>query len=128
MFKRAYRMSILSFNRLLEMLVHYLREMRNSNVVVQKRMWPITREQILHCTLCYLRGGSIHDVQLTVGISSISIHRIVHHGIDVINTFHGLSIMFPSTLQDLIVSADEFKNLSSHGLYEWMCCSHGLIA
>jgi len=76
--------------------------MRSIQVILQKGRRSITAELILHCTLCYLSGGLVYDIRVTEGILCISI-----------NACPSLSIMFPSMLQDLSVSTDEFSKLNS---------------
>jgi hypothetical protein len=95
--------------------------MRSIQVILQKGRKSITAELILHCTLCYLSGGLVYDIRVTEGILCISI-----------NACPSLSIMFPSMLQDLSVSTDEFSKLNSHGIMSgcvaaldrWLCQTH----
>jgi hypothetical protein len=57
-------------------------------------------ELIMHCTLHYLAGGSVHDIQTAAGILSTSFYHSVFHGIDTINHCHKLAIEFPITMEE----------------------------
>jgi len=54
---------------------------------------PIVAEIILHCTLHYLAGGSVHDIRICAGLSHSSFNRAVHRGLDAINDCPRLSIL-----------------------------------
>jgi hypothetical protein len=47
-----------------------------------------------NCTLCYLAGGSNHDIHTNAGISNPTFYKYVHHGIDAINSSPGLKLIF----------------------------------
>ncbi len=53
---------------------------------------PIVPEIIMHCTLCYLAGGSIHDIRVCAGMSVSSFYRAVRCGIDAVNACLSLAI------------------------------------
>ncbi len=89
-------------------------------------------ELILHYTLHYLAGGSVHDIQVCAGMSKGSFYRAIHHGIDAINSCPSLQIKFPVSLHDLTKSANEFHSPSAHGIWNgcvgaldgWLCQIH----
>jgi hypothetical protein len=107
MFKKMYQVSFSCFNRLLDMLKSWLKVDEKQSHNASKGIQPITAEMILHYTLHYLSGSSVHDIRVTAGISYITFYRLVHHGFDAINACSCLSLMFLITLQDLTVSANE---------------------
>jgi hypothetical protein len=82
-FHVMYRMTIGSFNNLLELL--------SSNLQLNERFArmccsaPITCDIMLHCTIRFLAGGSYHDIRQTASISKASFYRIVWHTIFTIN-------------------------------------------
>jgi hypothetical protein len=71
---------------------------------------------MLHCTLCYLGGGSYHDIWVSAGLSTAAFYRAVRHGIDTINSCPALQIKLPIMLEDLTKAAQEFECRSSHGI------------
>ncbi len=113
--KKMYRKLPSSFNRLLTMILPWVEVCKKQSSNASKGRRPIVAKIKLHCTLCFLGGGSVHDIQVMVGMSSTSFYRCDHHGIDAINACPGLSIRFPLTCQGLL-----FYQLSWHN--EWMCC------
>jgi hypothetical protein len=59
--KKMYRMSLSSFNRLLTKILPWLEANQKQSSNASKGQCPIVAEIILHCTLCFLAGGSVHD-------------------------------------------------------------------
>jgi hypothetical protein len=100
-FKRYYRMSLASFNKLLELLCAHipinLKQSKNDS----KGKHPIIAEIVLHCTLEYLSGCSYHDIHTSAGLSRSSFYRCIYWGIDAINSCPQLSIKFPMTVSEL---------------------------
>ena len=129
LFKKMYRMSPSAFNKLLKMLLPWMNVDNKQSSNASKGRRPIVAEIILHCTLRYLAGGSVHDIRVCAGLSQSSFYRAVHRGLDAINDCPSLSINFPMTLSDLSRSAAEFKSISSHGVIDgciaaldgWLC-------
>ena len=85
LFKRMYRMSLESFEKLLEMLQPWLLVNQEKARNASKGEDPISAELIMHCTLRYLAGGSVHDIRTTAGMSKTSFYRSAYRGIDAIN-------------------------------------------
>jgi len=63
-FHRMYRMSVASFNNLLDLLRPWLQVNLKQTCNASKGKQPIVAEIILHCTLRYLAGGSVHDIRV----------------------------------------------------------------
>jgi hypothetical protein len=131
-FKKMYRMSLFSFNKLKNMLLPWLQvnEKQSNNASLGNR--PIVAEIMLHCTLHYLGGGSYHDIRVSVGLSTAAFYRAVWRGIDAINSCLALQIKFPIMLEDLTKAAHEFECRTSHGIMKgcvaaldgWLCQIH----
>ncbi len=66
-FHRMYRMSVASFNNLLDLLQPWLQVNLKQTCNASKGKQPIVAEIILHCTLRYLAGGSVHDIRVQGG-------------------------------------------------------------
>jgi hypothetical protein len=131
-FKRMYRMSLSSFNKLRTMLLPWLKVNLKQSSKASKGLRPIIPDIILHCTLCYPAGGSVHDIHVSGGMSYNSFYRLVWQGIDAINACPLLSIRFPMTLSELSQSAEQFNSTSSHSICNgcvvalegWLCRIH----
>jgi hypothetical protein len=127
-FQKMYRMSVASFNKFIDFLQPWLGvNCKQSHEASQGKL-PIVAELIMHCTLCYLARGSVHDISVVTGSVSL-FYRALRCGIDAINSCPPLTIKFPVQLGDLFQSASEFESLSSHGLINgcvgaldgWLC-------
>ena len=70
LFHVKYRMSLVTFNKLLNLLRPTLQ--LNDKYAVMTGMEPICCEIMLHCTIRFLSGGSYHDICATVSISKPS--------------------------------------------------------
>ncbi len=124
-----YRMSHASFVKLLQVLDPWLLVDHRRSTNASKGKQPIIAELIMHCTLCYLAGGSIHDIRVTAGMSATSFYRCVFWGIDAISCCSELKIKFPA-LEELHKSAHEFHQCSGEGVLNgcvaaldgWLCC------
>jgi hypothetical protein len=78
-------------------------------------MSSISCEIMMHCMICYLAGGSYHDIHATVSISKSSFYRLVWHTIDCINRISALEVKLPS--RDQLNSIQEgFKRISTDGV------------
>jgi hypothetical protein len=115
-FKRMYRVSLASFNKLIDLLWPWLHVNLKQSCDASKGKQPIVAEIIMHCTLCYLAGGSVHNIPVCAGLSVSSFYRAVRRGIGAINAWPKLAFKFPITVEDLMKSASEFEQLSSHGV------------
>jgi len=122
-------MSLESFEKLLEMLQPWLLVNQEKARNASKGEDPISAELIMHCTLRYLAGGSVHDIRTTAGMSKTSFYQSVYRGIDAINRCPELKIKFPITMEELHKSADEFCQCSTGGVLNgcvaaldgWLC-------
>jgi len=115
-FKRMYRVSLASFNKLIDLLWPWLHVNLKQSCNASKGKQPIVAEIIMHCTLCYLAGGSVHNILVCAGLSVSLFYRAVQRGIDAINACPKLAFKFPITVEDLMKSASEFEQLRSHGV------------
>ena len=113
LFHVKYRMSIASFNKLLNLLRPALQ--LNHKYAVMTGMEPICCEIMLHCMIRYLAGGSYHDVRATVFISKPSFYRLVWHTIDCINTCQALDVKQPR-IDELNYIREGFKRIFTDGV------------
>ena len=127
-FERMYRMSLESFNKLLEML----RKRLTVNAIYSKLrtgQGMITPEIILHCVIRWLAGGSYLDIRTIAEISVPSFYRIVAKGMKAIVQCEELKISFPKTLEEQVTTSNKFMELSSHHVIKgcvgclngWLC-------
>jgi hypothetical protein len=127
-FKKFYRMSLSSFNILLEILHPHIKINLKQSSNASKGRHPIIHEIILHCTLRYLAGGSYHNIRTTAGLSRSSFYCCIYHGIEAINCPQ-LKMKFPFTLLELHQTAAAFESHSTHGICNgcigaldgWLC-------
>ena len=128
-FKEMYRMRHTSFNKLLDLLRPSLIVNDKQARCASKGHSPIIPELILHCTLRYLAGGSVHDIRVTAGLSRASFYRVVTRCIDAINDCRALDFSFPRTEVELRNAAAKFEQLSSDEVMKgcvgaldgWLC-------
>jgi len=113
LFHVKYRMSIASFNKLLNLLRPALQ--LNHKYAVMTGMEPICCEIMLHCMIRYLAGGSYHDVRATVFISKPSFYHLVWHTIDCINSCQALDVKLPG-IDELNCVREGFKRISADGI------------
>ncbi len=76
-FQKMYRMSLASFDKLVDLLQPWLQVNLKQSHNASNGKQPIVPEIIMHCTLCYLAGGSIHDIRVCAGMSVSSYYRAV---------------------------------------------------
>jgi hypothetical protein len=112
LFHVKYRMSLESFNKLLDVLSPRL-QLKDKYAVVNGSE-PISCEIMLHCAIHFLAGGSYHDICATVQISKASFFCLVWHTIDAIFCSEFLDVTLP-TLHDLSSLRATFSNISYCG-------------
>jgi hypothetical protein len=110
-FHIMYWMSLQSFNKLLELLSPTLQ--LNERFGMLSSGEPKTCENMLHCTLRFLAGGSYHDIRQTASISKASFYRIIWHTITTINNCASLAIKLPMAIDELTAVADGVKSKST---------------
>lgn len=110
-FHVMYRMTIGSFNKLLELLTPKLQ--LNERFGRLSSGEPISCEIMLHCTIRYLAGGSYHDIRQTASISKPSFYRVIWHTISVINNCAALAVKLPSDSDEFKAVAEGFKAKST---------------
>jgi hypothetical protein len=113
LFHVKYRMSLDSFNKLLNLLCPTMQ--LNDKYAAMTGMEPICCEIMLHCTIRFLLGGSYHDIHATVSISKPSFYHLVWHTIDCINKLEALDVQLPS-IDQLNSIRDGFKRISTDGV------------
>jgi hypothetical protein len=87
----------------------------NENYAALNGMAPISCEIMLHFTICYLAGGSYHDICTTVSISKTSFYHLVWHIIGCINRIPALDVKLPN--KDQLNSIWEgLKRISTDGV------------
>ena len=128
-FKVMYRMSYKSFCKLVQLLRKSLTVDPNQSSRASKGEVPISPEIIMHVTLRYLAGGSVHDIRVLAGILHSSFYRFLRRGIDAINGCDALQLNWPHTMEELCDAAKGFHWSSSHGVINscigaldgWLC-------
>jgi hypothetical protein len=116
-FKKMYQMSSASFSKVLKMHQPWLPVNNTQSHNASKGGKPIVSELILHCTIQYLvAGGSYHDICTNVGMSIMPFYRCAHHGIDAVNCCPEFRFVAPTSMDELVLAANDFHELSSH----WM--------
>ncbi len=83
----------------------------------------------MHCTHCYIAGGSYHNICTNARMPIMTLYRCVCRGIDAINFSSELRLIFPITVDELMKAVAKFEQLSSHGtlnscvgaLDGWLC-------
>jgi len=115
LFHVKYRMSLESFNKLLDLLSPHL--WLKDKYAVMNGSEPISCEIMLHCAIRFLAGGSYHDIHATVNISKASFFCLVWHTIDAINCCEVFYVILP-TLHDLSSLHAAFRNISYCGVMD----------
>ena len=108
-----YRMTISSFNNLLELLSPNLQ--LNERFAQMCCGAPIACDIMLHCTIHFLAGGSYRDIRQTASISKASFYRFVWHTIFTINHCAALDIKLPSDSDEINSTAEGFPWKSTGG-------------
>jgi len=67
LFQCMYRMSHTSFCKLLHLVLPYLMVNEHQGNHCRRRLDHINAENILHCLICYMAGGSHHDIHVHSG-------------------------------------------------------------
>jgi len=115
LFHVKYRMSLLAFDKLLDLLSPKLK--LNAKFARMAGSKPISTDIMLHCTIRYLARGSYHDICATAFISRPSFFHLVWHTIDVINSCDTLNIDLPR-LHELDQLRSGFYQISTDGVMD----------
>jgi hypothetical protein len=115
LFHIKYRMSIESFNRLLDLLSPKL-HLKDKYAIISGSE-PISCEIMLHCAIRFLAGGSYHDIRATAFISKPSFFRLVWHTIDAINSCDAFDVNLPR-MDELPSLRAGFKKISYSGVMD----------
>lgn len=117
LFHVKYRMSLDSFNKLLDLLTPALRLKEQFAIV--SGFEPICCEVMLHCAIRYLAGGSYHDIRATAHISKPSFFRLLWHTIDAITSCPALAVELPEpTAGGLSLLRAGFRGISYCGVMD----------
>jgi len=128
-FQHMYRMSHISFCKLLHLLLSYLKVNQHQGCRHRCGMCYISPELILHCLIRYMAGGSHHDIHVLFGLPKSSFFYCLHRAIDAINICPELDITFPMDSAGLKRLALGFTGKSSFGVIDgcvgeldgWLC-------
>ena len=115
LFHIKYRMSLASFNQLLQLLSPTLQ--LKEKYAIRNGFEPISCEIMLHCAIRFLAGCSYHDVRATACISKASFFRLVWHTINAINLCNALEVQLPR-MNELPSLRAGFKNISYSGVMD----------
>ena len=127
-FQKVCRMKESSFMKLCSLIDPHLQKDRAMAKLRTKIDQPITTEIMLHCLICWLAGGSHHDIRLHVGISKSAFHRCVHGVIRAIKKVEELRIKFPKAEDGWKKVAAGFANISSASIIDGCVgCVDGIL-
>ena len=127
-FQKVCQMKESSFMKLCSLIDPHLQKDCAMAKLRTKIDQPITTEIMLHCLICWLAGGSHHDIRLHVGISKSAFHRCVHGVIRAIKKVEELRIKFPKTEDGWKKVADGFANISSASIIDGCVgCVDGIL-
>jgi DDE superfamily endonuclease len=127
-FKRHYRMKLSSFNKLLALLLPFIKVDELQSIRSTGR-GPIIPEIALHCGIRYLAGSSYLDVHDRAELSVPSFYRIIWKVFAAIESCDEIAIRIPSSPRECRILKHNFKKKSSHGLLSgcvgamdgWLC-------
>jgi len=128
-FQRMYRMSHISFCKLLHLLLSYLKVNQHQGIRRRCCRGHISPKLILHCLIRCMAGGSHHDTHVLFGLLKSSFFYCLHRAIDAINKCPELDITFPTDSVGLKRLALGFTGKSSFGVIDgcvgaldgWLC-------
>jgi hypothetical protein len=78
----------------------------------------------MHCTLCYLAGGFVHDISVYAVMSVSSFYRAVWCGIDAINSCPSFAIKCPSKGWRPYQMCKQVWKPHFSWTHPWLCQSH----
>ncbi len=106
-FPRMYHMQLSSFQKLLSFISPH------KGTLCSCGMGHITTELILYHLLCYMAGGSHHDIHVLARIGKSTFSICLHWAIDAINKCPNLALHILSSPVDLKEVAVEFQSKRS---------------
>jgi hypothetical protein len=83
MFRRMYRMSPVSFHKLVGILSPRLKRNVQMSTLSTGKAY-INEHLVVHCMIRYLAGGSPHDIRVMTGISRPHFYKVLWLGLDAI--------------------------------------------
>jgi hypothetical protein len=110
-----YRMSCNAFTKLCLMIQPLIKidEDRSSG---RTKKACISTEIILSAFIRWISGGSYHDVRTVTGVSTASFYRLMYCCAIAIVQCNSLAYSFPTTVEDIIDAAANFKKISTNEL------------
>lgn len=118
MYERTYRMSEVSFAKLIDLIRPAISvDHGMSFVSTAGTTLPIIPEIFLHCFLRYLCGGSHIDIRLVAQVSTSSFYRCVHACINAIFNCREMHFSFEAEPDVLSNRMKCFEALSSHRIF-----------
>jgi DDE superfamily endonuclease len=115
-FHRMYRMNVRSFHGLVRMLAPFLQQSEEMSILSTGQAF-IRNEIVLHCTLRYLAGGSVHDIRTVAGISYSYCYDLIRLGIDAILQCGALKMDLPDLRPKANQSDEESSAIQRRLLY-----------
>lgn len=114
-FRRAYRMTFETFQRLYEILEPYLARVIGEDPE-SKRYVPngrITKSVRLACAIRYFAGGSPYDIMCKYGLGHSDFFRSVWFVVDAVNMVQEFHISYPSSHDEQLQIAHGFRQKSA---------------
>jgi DDE superfamily endonuclease len=125
-FPKMYRMEYESFVKLCNIIRPIMDDMHDVTRDATGR--PITTEIALHCLIRWLAGSSYIDIRIIAGISVSSFYLIKHKCLLAIIRCPELQILFPTTTQEIIQAAANFKTKSNNHVVDGCVgCLDGIL-
>lgn len=122
-FRRSHRMSFEDFQVLADAVVPYMVYAKCN----RGRNGPIPPTTALSSLLRFMSGGSVYDIMQTHGLSHSSLYNCIWHTISAINKCPILQIKFPSSQDEQLKAAREFKGKSAAGFECCVGCIDGML-
>jgi hypothetical protein len=127
-FRRTYRMSPESFEKLVEILRPVL-TVNATKAFARSPAGPIIPEIRLHCLIRYIAGGSYLDICTLVSIPHSTFYYSLWKTCAAINASPQLAFRLPSTKEELKAASDGFESISYNGIMRgcigaidgWLC-------
>jgi hypothetical protein len=127
-FDQYYRMSIRSFEKLLQLIAPQLKINARSSKN-RTGIDSVSPENQLQMTLSFLGGGRFHEIRSLAGTSKAFFYTIIYRVMDAICSNDALRMKFPSTQQEIIEARQGFQSISTNGILTgcvgaidgWLC-------
>ena len=133
MFRRAYRMSLVTFYSLYQKIRVPLLNICNYNSKLKSQKFPHVPNGPIHPTVrlaCAIRlyaGGEAVDIACTYNVSPTEVHNSLQQIMEAINSVADLKIEYPRSHEDQRKVADGFKTVSKAGIDSCAGCIDGML-